>query len=203
MQPHRLVQTCFGEDHRFRAARRVGDQPLGVQAIKRRSVVGFPGAVCVMQTEQEESENGLVYAIGIGLGFLCRVPAAFFLSGRDRQRFGQPGFRPLRSGPGACGIVHISDRLVLVPDADEVGQRPRQLRQRLGLLLQDVDQLGQPRDAGEAQASEGVHPATVGDPGRRRNTPQSALRMASTRSRASPKSIRVLSRKNSGFCTPA
>ena len=33
--------------------------------------------------------------------------------------------------------------------------------------------------------------------------PQSALRMSSTRSLASPKSIWVFSRKKSGFCTPA
>jgi hypothetical protein len=74
---------------------------------------------------------------------------------------------PLRRRDGLGGHPRGRDQL---PDgAVEVGQRPRQLGHRLGLLLQDVDQLGQAGDAGEAQATEGVHGTTVRERGRRRN----------------------------------
>jgi hypothetical protein len=58
---------------------------------------------------------------------------------------------------------------------------------------------GHPMVRGPA-ASQGSAGALAGDPGRRA---YSALMMSSTRSFASPKSIWVLSLKNSGFCTPA
>jgi hypothetical protein len=86
----------------------------------------------------------------------------------------EPFGGPLRRRDGLGRHPRGGDQLA--DGGVEVGHRPWQLRERLGLLLQDVDQLGQPRDAGEAEAAEGIHVPTVGDPGRRRNR-QSAGRV--------------------------
>ena len=67
MRLQRRFEACFGEDDRLGAAHRVGDEAPGMQPVERIPIESLPGARLVMQSMQEQSENGLVDAIEIRL----------------------------------------------------------------------------------------------------------------------------------------
>ena len=86
--------------------------------------------------------------------------------------------------------VDASADRVDVPGGQAHGIKPRShLRRRFATLADSFTASPAPQAAAPREADEGPH--------------YSSRRMSSTRSFASPKSMAVFSRKNSGFCTPA
>ena len=109
MRSPRRREPCFGEDDRFRATRGVGDETFGVQPVERVPIESLPGAALVMQSKQQQDENGRVDAIEIrfvrGIGVLGIV----LLPESDPRCAGQPTLCLRRRFPCARGGMDIGD----------------------------------------------------------------------------------------------